>query len=101
MPLVRVASLTRLKPDTVIEFKHGDLTIAVANVGGRVQAFQGVCPHQGGPLGQGNVADGNLICPWHGWEYSCATGECDINPKIKLERYAVEVKGDEVFVKLP
>jgi len=101
MSLVRVASLTRLKPNTVMQFEHGETAIAVCNVGGRVHAFLGVCPHQGGPLGQGNVEDGNLICPWHGWEYSCATGENDVNPDIKLKRFTVEVKGDEVFVDLP
>jgi nitrite reductase (NADH) small subunit len=84
-----------------MQHQHGERTVAVCNLGGRVHAFQGECPHRNGPLGQGNLADGNLICPWHGWEFSCSTGQSDVDPAVKLERFAVEVKGDEVFVDLP
>ena len=30
---------------------------------------------QGGPLGEGQIEDGCLICPWHGYEYDPITGE--------------------------
>src|SRR5882762_5591741 len=33
------------------------------------------CPHQGGPLGDGQVENGLLICPWHAYEYDPTTGQ--------------------------
>jgi pyruvate oxidase len=29
-------------------------------------ALDNRCPHGGGPLGEGHIDDGCLICPWHG-----------------------------------
>jgi thiamine pyrophosphate-dependent acetolactate synthase large subunit-like protein/nitrite reductase/ring-hydroxylating ferredoxin subunit len=33
------------------------------------------CPHQGGPLGDGQLENGFVICPWHAYEYDPTTGE--------------------------
>lgn len=32
-------------------------------------ALDNRCPHQGGPLGEGQLDGQWLICPWHGYEY--------------------------------
>ena len=34
------------------------------------------CPHQGGPLGEGHIEDGCLLCPWHGYEFELRGGAC-------------------------
>ncbi len=37
---------------------------------GEVRAFDAFCPHLGAHLGHGGVVqDGNVICPFHGWEW--------------------------------
>jgi thiamine pyrophosphate-dependent acetolactate synthase large subunit-like protein/nitrite reductase/ring-hydroxylating ferredoxin subunit len=33
------------------------------------------CPHQGGPLGDGQLEGGYVICPWHAYEYDPRTGQ--------------------------
>ena len=33
------------------------------------------CPHQGGPLGDGQLENGCVICPWHAYEYDPASGQ--------------------------
>ena len=33
-----------------------------------------LCPHRGGPLGEAEIADGYVICPWHGYRFSLADG---------------------------
>ena len=38
-------------------------------------ALDNRCPHQGGPLGDGQLEDGYLICPWHAYQYDPATGD--------------------------
>ncbi len=52
--------------------------------GERVTGFRDVCPHMGGPLGEGIVcADGAIQCPWHGYRYDLDTGELCENPNAK------------------
>jgi sulfoxide reductase heme-binding subunit YedZ len=43
--------------------------IAVFRYDGLVAAVSNVCRHQGGPLGEGQVIDGCITCPWHGYQY--------------------------------
>src|SRR5439155_27349355 len=33
------------------------------------------CPDQGGPLGDGQLENGYVICPWHAYEYDPTTGQ--------------------------
>jgi nitrite reductase (NADH) small subunit len=72
--------------------------IAIWNVGGSFQAFQNVCPHRGGPVGEGEL-EGNIItCPWHGWQFDIVTGQSTFNPAAKLTKYDVQVEGTDVKV---
>ena len=98
--MMKVAKLSELPPDSTREVVIGDRTIAVCNSGGTISVLDGTCPHHGGPLGQGNVENGFVICPWHMWEFDCRTGEFDRNPAVKLATYAVEIKGDDICIDL-
>jgi nitrite reductase/ring-hydroxylating ferredoxin subunit len=44
----------------------GTTPIMLVRHGGRVHALAARCCHRGGPLHEGNVADGQVTCPWHG-----------------------------------
>jgi nitrite reductase/ring-hydroxylating ferredoxin subunit len=68
---------------------------------GTVHALDGWCPHRNGPLSQGNYCGGNIICPWHAWEFRVSDGSLDFNPAIALRKYPVEIRGGEVFVDIP
>jgi sulfoxide reductase heme-binding subunit YedZ len=39
-----------------------------------LSAVSAVCQHQNGPLGEGRVLDGCIVCPWHGYQYVPETG---------------------------
>ena len=41
---------------------------------GQWSALDNHCPHQGGPLGDGQLEGGFLICPWHAYQYDPTTG---------------------------
>jgi len=101
MALVRIAAVGELAPGTLMERQAAARVIALCNHAGRIHAFDGVCPHHGGPLGQGNLVDGRIVCPWHAWEFSVADGALDFNPEIRLRRYRVQVEGDNVLVEIP
>ena len=48
MALVRVAAASDLGADSVLEVLVGDTPYAICNVGGKVTALYGICPHRGG-----------------------------------------------------
>ncbi len=84
-------------------------SIGIFHVEGRYYALLNRCPHNGGPLGKGEVvgliessAPGDwkldpsrkfLACPWHGWEYDLATGESWWNPRTtRAQAYGVRLE---------
>lgn len=100
MPFVKVATLADLPPGSVMQFEAGDETIALCNVDGQIHALEGICPHAGGPLGQGALHGATLVCPWHGWEYDCLTGRNTMDESIRLAKFPVRVENGEILVDL-
>lgn len=74
--------------------------IAIWNLNGNYYAFQSVCPHRGGPVGEGEVEGNVITCPWHGWSFDVTTGVSPINPAAKLTKYDVQIEGDEIKIGL-
>ncbi len=52
----------------------GDRQVAIVNLGDRVLAIDGRCPHKGGPLADGIVTGAAVVCPLHAWKVSLETG---------------------------
>jgi nitrite reductase/ring-hydroxylating ferredoxin subunit len=77
------------------------VSIGVFHVDGQWYALQNSCLHRGGPVCNGPLVGGVLTCPWHGYQYSLLTGELLIDPSVKLPRYPVEVRDDEVYLRVP
>ncbi len=101
MPFVKVGAAGDLAPGQVMEAEIGGNVYAICNVDGELRAFDGICPHAGGPLGQGNIADGRLVCPWHAWEYDCLTGANDYDESLKLASFPVKIEGGDILVDVP
>src|SRR5271169_5457611 len=66
------------------EFNLGGKVICVANSNGEYCALDNVCPHRGGPLGQGFVEGGKITCPWHGWQIEAKTGNANGQPAVAV-----------------
>ncbi len=82
------------------EFTLGDKVICVANVDGAFSAMDNVCVHRGGPLGQGVVLDGKIVCPWHGWMYDPRTGVPNVNPNLRVAVYPLKLDGEDVLIEV-
>ncbi len=67
---------------------------------GTVKAFYNVCPHRGGPLAEGTVEHGKIVCPWHQWEFDLVTGVSTHSRDAKAATYALQQNGDDVLVEL-
>lgn len=52
----------------------GDRRVAVFRLPSGFAAVDAACPHRGGPLSDGIVADGCVTCPLHNWRLDLLTG---------------------------
>ena len=95
----RVAGMDEIPDGTVHTIRVGSHMIALCRVDGRYGALGNACPHMGGPLGEGMIEGGHLVCPWHGREYDPLTGMCE-GFEERAAVYPVEVRADGVYVRL-
>ncbi|HZN13253.1 MAG TPA: thiamine pyrophosphate-binding protein [Acidimicrobiales bacterium] len=78
----------------------GDRAVCLVHgADGTWSALDNRCPHQGGPLGDGQLDDGWLICPWHAYQYDTATGQPPPGFRDAATPYAVRsVDGDAAAI---
>lgn len=100
-----VAQLSQLPAGEARRFVVDGENILLVRDGDTVRAFGADCPHAGGPLEEGALCNGRIICPWHKASFDVATGDVLEPPAlVGLDRYPVVVAGDDVMVtpdKLP
>ena len=76
----------------------GGRSAAVFRDRGRLAAMANQCAHQNGPLGEGRVIDGCVVCPWHGYQYRLEDG-CSPPPFTeKVATYRLRLDGDMVLL---
>ena len=97
----KVAALGDISPGTARELTAGGRVIALFNVDGTYFALDGICPHAGGPLGEGDLSGSVVTCPWHGWQFDVTTGRNALNPRIEQSRFPVKIEGNDIWVELP
>jgi nitrite reductase (NADH) small subunit/3-phenylpropionate/trans-cinnamate dioxygenase ferredoxin subunit len=95
--VAKVGAIPEGKGDT---FVVDDRLVAVFNVGGIYHAIDDLCPHMGASLGAGEVYEGAVVCPWHGWRFRVCDGTWCDNPRIKIPAFEVRVEGDEIQVRV-
>jgi nitrite reductase (NADH) small subunit len=84
----------------VKEFTVAGRALCVANVGGSVCVLDGTCPHEGGPLGEGVIEDGRVVCPWHGYAFDPKTGATENDPEMKAEVFESKTEGGELKARI-
>jgi nitrite reductase/ring-hydroxylating ferredoxin subunit len=73
-------------------------TVAIVRHAGRIAALSNLCAHQNGPLGEGRVVDGCLVCPWHGYEYRLEDGCAPPPHTEKVATYRLRLAGGRVLL---
>ena len=91
---------TELPPGEACEIVVQGTVLAVFNVEGDFHVLDGICPHQGGPLGKGSLSGCIVTCPWHGWQFDTQTGQQQINARIIHSGYPTRSDGDNIQVQL-
>jgi len=94
----RVASIEDLPQNGGIAVDVGEKRIALFRYQGEVFALDETCPHRGGPLHEGFLDRGVVLCPWHQWQFDLKTGCSPVNPLSRVRIYAVRVEGSDVIL---
>ncbi len=97
---IRIAAVDDCPPGQARELLAADRIVALYNVEGEFHVLDGICPHQGGPLGKGILAGCVVTCPWHGWQFDVTTGQHQSNRSLRHDRWAVKVEAGSVLVDL-
>ena len=77
--------------------------IAVFNLGDRFLAVESKCPHRGGPLADGIISGGNVVCPLHAWKIDLSSGEV-LNQAAAprcIKTFATRVEDGVLLLELP
>lgn len=72
--------------------------VAVFRYDGRLSAVSNVCQHQNGPLGEGRIVGGCIVCPWHGYEYLPESGRAPAPFTERVPTFSVRVRDGGVLV---
>ena len=75
-------------------------SILITRLGDKVTCYKNACAHMGMAMDGGEIADGIITCPYHGFQYSLASGECLTAPEVQLQPHAVRVKDGQIEVRL-
>lgn len=75
--------------------------VIVVNAAGQMAAYVNSCAHQGLPLDDAevDVDAGTITCPWHGFCYDSATGECTSMPGAQLQQLPLRIEDQQVWVR--
>jgi nitrite reductase/ring-hydroxylating ferredoxin subunit/uncharacterized membrane protein len=96
-PILQSAALAE---NSMVRARAGSSDVLLVRQHGRVCALAHSCAHLGGPLSEGTLKDGAVVCPWHGSEFSLDDGRVLNGPSAHNQpRVAVRERGGQIEVK--
>jgi nitrite reductase (NADH) small subunit len=100
---IRVAARDSVPPREGRAALVGDREIAIFNLGDRFLAVDNRCPHRGGPLADGIVTGGAVVCPLHAWKVCLDDGgvQRPAESAACVRTYPTRVEEDVVWIEVP
>ena len=78
----------------------GEASVLLVREDGQIYALANTCSHAGGPLDEGELADGCVICPWHASTFRLTDGHIVRGPaSIPQPAYQTRVRGGKIEVR--
>jgi nitrite reductase/ring-hydroxylating ferredoxin subunit len=100
MAFVKVGETAELLPGQGCVVEVGGRELALFNVEGEFFCLDNECPHRDGPLGEGDLEDDVVMCPWHAWQINVRTGEVLYTPGLCVRTHACKVEDGTVLVEI-
>jgi 3-phenylpropionate/trans-cinnamate dioxygenase ferredoxin subunit len=96
---ITVATTEDIPPGDRIVVELGRHWVAIFNVDGKYYAIEDVCPHDDGPLAEGELIDCVIECPRHGAKFDIRTGKVLAPPAlVDVPTYQVRVQNNEIQI---
>lgn len=96
---LKVAELNELKEGSTKPLYINSQPILLSLLNGKYGAVEGVCSHQGGPLIDSKIENGNIHCPWHGHAFNPLTGKA-IGKDDDLHTFEVKKREDGIYLEV-
>jgi nitrite reductase/ring-hydroxylating ferredoxin subunit len=96
----KLGSVAELKKAPLQQVEVEGKRIALSFADGKFGAISGDCLHYGGPLGNGTIQEGYVVCPWHHWMFHCFTGEARPGIPAAVPRYELKQEAGDLFINL-
>lgn len=93
---VTVAKTSDVSDGEMLEVELDGKPIAIAHVSDEFYAIAGECPHQGGPIAEGELEGTVVTCPWHNFRFDFKSGRTLDPPIGNCAKYQVRVVGEEL-----
>ena len=78
----------------------GEASVLLVRNEGQISALANTCSHAGGPLDEGELADGCVICPWHGSTFRLSDGSIVRGPaSVPQPAYQTRVRDGKIEVR--
>lgn len=78
----------------------GEASVLLVREDGQIYALANTCSHAGGPLDEGELADGCVICPWHGSTFRLSDGSIVRGPaSVPQPAYQTRVRDGKIEVR--
>ncbi|HEY7122807.1 MAG TPA: Rieske 2Fe-2S domain-containing protein [Ktedonobacterales bacterium] len=95
-----------LQPEQPRRVMVGDTPVVLVKQHGKIYALTAVCTHAGGPLDEGTLEDGTIVCPWHGSRFCLKDGSVQGGPatfaerpfEVRIRNGKIELRRSEVHV---
>lgn len=88
-----------LPEGTMRRAQAGDVDVLLVRQHGQVCALAHSCAHLGGPLSEGELKDGSVVCPWHGSEFRLDDGAVLKGPSTHAQPcFAVRERNGQIEV---
>ncbi len=97
---LKACTLPSIPDGGILKLKLGGENVIMSKNGSVVSCFQNACAHLNLPLDDGEIVEGILTCPHHGFQYDLQSGECLTAPEVQLLPHAVRVVDNKVEVRL-
>ncbi|HZP47855.1 MAG TPA: Rieske 2Fe-2S domain-containing protein [Vicinamibacterales bacterium] len=97
-----VAAVADVPDGSMRRARRDDTDVLLVRQRGRLCALAHPCSHLGGPLSEGELKNGSVVCPWHGSEFGLDDGHVINGPATQPQPvFRVQERDKRILVKEP